>query len=76
MTNHGYQSIEQYRDVESTNMYDIMVNQQGVSHEEMIAILAQKSRDNSRTPMQWNDEVFAGFSQAQPWLEVAENYPK
>lgn len=76
MTNPGYRSIEQYRDVESTNMYDIMVNQQGVSHEEMIAILAQKSRDNSRTPMQWNDEVFAGFSQAQPWLEVAENYPQ
>ncbi|NVJ55505.1 MAG: alpha,alpha-phosphotrehalase [Vibrionaceae bacterium] len=74
MTNPGYQSIEQYRDVESTNMYDIMVNHQGVSHDEMIAILAQKSRDNSRTPMQWNDQAFAGFSQAQPWLEVAENY--
>ncbi|NIY84168.1 alpha,alpha-phosphotrehalase [Vibrio hepatarius] len=74
MTNPGYQSIEQYRDVESTNMYDIMVNHQGVSHDEMIAILAQKSRDNSRAPMQWNDQAFAGFSQAQPWLEVAENY--
>ncbi|NRF63536.1 alpha,alpha-phosphotrehalase [Vibrio coralliilyticus] len=76
MTNPGYNSIEQYRDVESTNMYDIMVNQQGVSNEEMIDILAQKSRDNSRTPMQWNDEQYAGFSQAQPWLAVAENYPQ
>ena len=74
MTNPGYTSIEQYRDVESTNMYDIMVNQQGVDHEEMIAILAQKSRDNSRTPMQWNDTEFAGFSSGQPWLEVASNY--
>ncbi|AJR09215.1 alpha,alpha-phosphotrehalase [Photobacterium gaetbulicola] len=74
MTNPGYTSIDQYRDVESTNMYDIMVNQQGVSHDEMMAILAQKSRDNSRTPMQWDDSDYAGFSKAQPWLQVAENY--
>lgn len=74
MTNPGYTAIEQYRDVESTNIYDIMVNQQGVSHEAMMAILAQKSRDNSRTPMQWNAERFAGFSQGQPWLDIAENY--
>ncbi|USD41819.1 alpha,alpha-phosphotrehalase [Vibrio sp. SCSIO 43135] len=76
MTNPGYTSIEQYRDVESTNMYDIMVNQHGVEHDEMMAILAQKSRDNSRTPMQWNSEQYAGFSKAQPWLEVASNYPE
>ncbi len=76
MTNPGYTSIEQYRDVESTNMYDIMVNQQGVSHQDMMAILAQKSRDNSRTPMQWSSEQYAGFSKAQPWLEVADNYPE
>ncbi|TMX31906.1 alpha,alpha-phosphotrehalase [Vibrio sp. Hep-1b-8] len=74
MTNPGYTRIDQYRDVESTNMYDIMVNQQGVSHDDMMAILAQKSRDNSRTPMQWNDDKFAGFSKTTPWLEVAENY--
>lgn len=76
MTNPGYTSIEQYRDVESTNMYDIMVNQQGVSEQVMLAILAQKSRDNSRTPMQWNSQAYAGFSQGQPWLEVASNYPQ
>lgn len=74
MTNPGYTRIEQYRDVESTNMYDIMVNHQGVSHHDMMAILAQKSRDNSRTPMQWNDDEFAGFSKGQPWLEIASNY--
>ncbi|WP_100752221.1 alpha,alpha-phosphotrehalase [Vibrio salilacus] len=74
MTNPGYTSIEQYRDVESTNMYDIMVHQQGVKHDEMMAILAQKSRDNSRTPMQWNRERYAGFSKAQPWLDIADNY--
>ncbi|MGF1737039.1 alpha,alpha-phosphotrehalase [Photobacterium satsumensis] len=74
MTNPAYTSIKQYRDVESTNMYDIMVGQQGVSHDEMIAILAQKSRDNARTPMQWDESEFAGFSKATPWLQVADNY--
>ncbi|PSW17247.1 alpha,alpha-phosphotrehalase [Photobacterium sanctipauli] len=76
MTNPGYTSIEQYRDVESTNMYDIMVNEQGVSEQDMLAILAQKSRDNSRTPMQWDTSEYAGFSKAAPWLEVAANYPE
>lgn len=74
MTNPGYIDISQYRDVESTNMYDIMVNRDGVAHEDMMAVLAQKSRDNSRTPMQWNSEAYAGFSQSQPWLDVANNY--
>ncbi|WGS61616.1 alpha,alpha-phosphotrehalase [Vibrio lentus] len=74
MTNPGYTEISQYRDVESTNMYDIMVNRDGVAHQDMMAILAQKSRDNSRTPMQWNSEAYAGFSQSQPWLDVANNY--
>ncbi|MEZ8880681.1 alpha,alpha-phosphotrehalase [Vibrio lentus] len=74
MTNPSYTEISQYRDVESTNMYDIMVNRDGVAHQDMMAILAQKSRDNSRTPMQWNSEPYAGFSQARPWLDVANNY--
>ncbi|MDV6252638.1 alpha,alpha-phosphotrehalase [Vibrio sp. EA2] len=76
MTNPGYTEISQYRDVESTNMYDIMVNRDGVSHQEMMAILAQKSRDNSRTPMQWNGQLHAGFTKGTPWLEVAQNYPQ
>ncbi len=74
MTNPGYTEISQYRDVESTNMYDIMVNCDGVSHDDMMAILAQKSRDNSRTPMQWNSAKHAGFTDGTPWLEVAQNY--
>ncbi len=74
MTNPGYTSIEQYQDVESTNMYDIMVKQQGVAEADMLAILAQKSRDNSRAPMQWNNGQHAGFTQGKPWLEVAANY--
>jgi len=74
MTNPGYRSIDQYRDLESTNMYDIMLNQQGQSEASVLAILAQKSRDNSRTPIQWNSEQNAGFTKGIPWLEVAENY--
>ncbi len=74
MTNPGYTSIEQYRDLESTNMYEIMRNEQGKSEEEVLAILAQKSRDNSRTPIQWNSEQHAGFTKGAPWLEVAANY--
>ncbi len=46
-------------------MYDIMVNRDGVAHEDMMAILAQKSQI-TRTPMHWNNETYAGFSQSQP----------
>ncbi len=74
MTNPGYTDIEQYRDVESTNMYQLMVEEQGVPHQDMMNILAQKSRDNSRTPMQWNSAMNAGFSEGKPWLDVAKNY--
>ncbi|MCX8731232.1 alpha-glucosidase C-terminal domain-containing protein, partial [Gilliamella sp. B2969] len=48
----------------------------GVSESDMLAILASKSRDNSRTPMQWDNTANAGFSQGKPWIEVANNYPK
>ncbi|WP_104400447.1 alpha,alpha-phosphotrehalase [Vibrio penaeicida] len=74
MTNPHFDSIDQYRDVESTNMYDIMVNQQGGSSDDMLRILASKSRDNSRTPMQWDDSENAGFTQGTPWIDVARNY--
>ncbi|WED26002.1 alpha,alpha-phosphotrehalase [Vibrio sp. DW001] len=74
MTNPKYTSIEQYRDVESTNIYDIMVNERGVDMDAMLDILSHKSRDNSRAPMQWNNKAFAGFSKANPWLGIAPNY--
>ncbi|CCN68512.1 alpha,alpha-phosphotrehalase [Vibrio nigripulchritudo] len=74
MTNPHFDSLGQYRDVESTNMYDIMVSQQGVEHDDMMKILASKSRDNSRTPMQWDATSHAGFTQGTPWIDVASNY--
>jgi len=51
-----------------------MLNKQGKREEDVLAILAQKSRDNSRTPVQWNSEQNAGFTNGSPWLEIAENY--
>ncbi|HIF9309647.1 TPA: alpha,alpha-phosphotrehalase [Photobacterium damselae] len=74
MTNPHYQNLSQYRDVESLNMYKIMVHQQGIEPTTMLNILAEKSRDNSRTPMQWSDALHAGFSKEQPWIDVADNY--
>lgn len=74
MTNPAYTSIEQYRDLESINMHDIMLNHQGKNEEDVLAILAQKSRDNSRTPVQWNSDENAGFTSGTPWLQVAGNY--
>ncbi|MDZ4554838.1 alpha,alpha-phosphotrehalase [Bacillus cereus] len=73
MTNPKFESIEQYRDVESLNIYDIKLKE-GLSKEEIIGILKQKSRDNSRTPMQWNEEVNSGFTTSTPWISVAENF--
>lgn len=73
MTNAYFQDIQQYRDVESINYYQIM-KQQGLDEQEILHILQERSRDNSRTPMQWNDQVNAGFTDGTPWIQVNENY--
>lgn len=73
MTNAGYTSIEQYRDVESLNYYRIML-QSGKTEEEALEVLRQRSRDNGRTPMQWDGGEHAGFSSAAPWITPPENY--
>ncbi|MCS6594297.1 alpha,alpha-phosphotrehalase [Bacillus cereus] len=73
MTDPKFESIEQYRDVESLNIYDIKLKE-GLSKEEIIGILKQKSRDNSRTPMQWNEEMNSGFTTSTPWISAAENF--
>lgn len=73
MTNPNFHSIEQYRDVESLNIYEIL-QEKGVAEDEILAILQQKSRDNSRTPVQWNSEKHAGFTTGKPWIQVADHY--
>ena len=73
MTNAHFTTIEEYRDVESFNYYQILL-ENGKSEEEALHILSERSRDNARTPMQWSAEKNAGFSQAEPWIEVQKNY--
>lgn len=73
MTNAHYTGISQYRDVESLNYYKILL-EQGKTEEEALTVLAARSRDNGRTPMQWTDGKNAGFTEGTPWLEVTANY--
>ncbi len=73
MTNPGYQSIDEYRDVESIHYYQILI-QSGKTSKEALEILGARSRDNGRTPMQWNSKKYAGFSKKQPWIGIPENY--
>ncbi|MNC15822.1 Oligo-1,6-glucosidase [compost metagenome] len=73
MTNPHFKRIIDYRDVESHNMY-AELRAQGRDSENLLAILASKSRDNSRTPMQWNDGEHAGFTDGTPWINLCDNY--
>ncbi|MGH1476889.1 alpha,alpha-phosphotrehalase [Yersinia proxima] len=73
MTNPNFSSIDQYRDVESLNMF-AELSAKGRDADELLAILATKSRDNGRTPMQWDRSHNAGFSQGTPWIEPCSNY--
>ncbi|MBQ8985892.1 MAG: alpha,alpha-phosphotrehalase [Lachnospiraceae bacterium] len=73
MTNAGYTSIDQYRDVESTNYFDILCAE-GKSAEEALHIIGERSRDNGRTPMQWDASEFAGFTTGEPWLSIPANH--
>ncbi|MDD2981510.1 MAG: alpha,alpha-phosphotrehalase [Hespellia sp.] len=73
MTNANYEEISDYQDVESTNYYDIM-RADGKSNEEALEVLKKRSRDNGRTPMQWNTGENAGFTKGKPWLRIPENY--
>lgn len=72
MTNAYFESIDKYRDIESLNYYDILVKEK--AKEEVLEVLQKKSRDNSRTPMQWNNDKNSGFSVGKPWIDLCENY--
>lgn len=73
MTNPHYEDISQYRDVESINYYRILT-EQGSTGEEALKVLAARSRDNGRTPMQWDGSRYAGFSQGEPWIGIPQNH--
>ncbi|WP_096434447.1 glycoside hydrolase family 13 protein [Alteribacter populi] len=73
MTNVRFDSIDDYEDIETLNMYKEK-REQGVPHEEVMQGIYVKGRDNARTPVQWNDEAHGGFTTGTPWLQVNPNY--
>ncbi len=72
MTNAGFDSIDEYQDVESKNYYQILRNE-GKSEAEALHILSERSRDNGRTPMQWDESVGGGFTKGTPWLGFSKH---
>ena len=74
MIDPDYNSMDNYVDVESINAYQMLLDQ-GKSPEQAFKIIQAKSRDNSRTPMQWDASENAGFSTATPWLKAGKSYP-
>ncbi|WP_415980314.1 glycoside hydrolase family 13 protein [Faecalicoccus pleomorphus] len=75
MTNVAFDSIDSYKDIEAHNMY-LKFSNMGLSNDEIMSYIHNKSRDNARTPMQWNSNLFAGFSCVDPWIELNPNYSK
>ena len=75
MVDPDYDSMADYVDVESINAYQMLL-EQGKTPEEAFAIIQAKSRDNSRTPMQWGDSANAGFTTGTPWLKAGKSYPE
>lgn len=73
MTNAYFEDISQYKDVESLNYFKILKDE-GILEDEVYEILRCRSRDNSRTPMQWDNSENAGFTTGTPWIEVNKNY--
>jgi oligo-1,6-glucosidase len=74
MTNVRFPSIEDYRDIETLNMYKEHVEEYGEDPQKVMEKIYYKGRDNARTPMQWDDSGHAGFTTGTPWIRVNPNY--
>ena len=74
MTNVRFESIDQYKDIETINMYNERVHEYGDDPEDIMTSIYTKGRDNARTPVQWDDSENAGFTTGTPWIEVNPNF--
>lgn len=68
MTNAFFDKIEDYRDLEAIDIFKDFTGRKGFSEKDTLELLRLKSRDNARTPMQWDDTRHAGFTEGIPWL--------
>lgn len=75
MVNFERKGIEEFNDISSIDQYHRAM-EEGLSQKEALHIINLRSRDNSRTPFPWNCEKYGGFSEAEPWLKMTEEYPK
>ncbi|MDU5946640.1 MAG: alpha-glucosidase [Paenibacillus macerans] len=74
MTNVAFETVDEYRDIETLNTYRDYIAAGLLTREEMMKAIHERSRDNARTPMQWTDAEHAGFTAGQPWIAVNPNY--
>ena len=76
MTNCPFNTLDNFRDLESINAFHELTEQGKMTEEDMMAAISYKGRNNARTPMKWDDSAYAGFSTANPWIMVNPNYTK
>ncbi|MGE8206578.1 glycoside hydrolase family 13 protein [Heyndrickxia sp. NPDC080065] len=74
MTNVQFQSIDDYKDIETLNMYREKISENESKYSQIMESIYVKGRDNARTPMQWSDRINGGFTTGTPWIQVNPNY--
>jgi oligo-1,6-glucosidase len=74
MTNVKFDALEEYKDIDTFNFYSHATKILGLTHEKAMRAIYAKGRDNARTPMQWNQQKHAGFTEGHPWIGINPNY--
>ncbi len=74
MTNADFKALNEYKDIESLNIYQIARKKLKYSHKKTMRLLSMASRDNARTPMQWDDSEDGGFGSLHPWIGLNKNH--